>query len=153
MPAPTCYNQSVGKGDRRTIPATMVDRLFVYGTMRAGQASRSLIDAYVKSAEPATAFGTMYAFPSGHPGLVVDDAGLVHGELIVLADLASALPLLDAYEGDDFVRVLSEVTTTAGPSWAWLYALASPELARLGTRVAHGDWVRHLAESSDVRPI
>jgi gamma-glutamylcyclotransferase (GGCT)/AIG2-like uncharacterized protein YtfP len=138
----------VGKGDRRTVPATVVDRLFVYGTMRAGQASRSLIDAYVKSAIPATALGSIYAFPSGHPGLVVDDSGPVHGELIVLTDLASALPLLDAYEGDDFVRVLAEVTTPTGPVWAWLYALASPELARLGTRVPHGDWVRHLAESS-----
>lgn len=119
--------------------------------MRSGQASRSLIDAYVRSAMPATALGSIYAFPSGHPGLVVDDGGPVHGELILLGDLAAALPLLDAYEGDDFVRVLAEVATAGGPVWAWLYALASPELARLGTRVAHGDWVRYLTESADAR--
>ncbi len=130
------------------MPSTVVDRLFVYGTLRAGQSSRSLIEAYVKSAIPATALGTIYAFPSGYPGLVVDDAGPVQGELIVLADLASALPLLDAYEGDDFVRVLAEVTIATGTTWAWLYALASPELARLGTRVEHGDWSRHCAESN-----
>jgi gamma-glutamylcyclotransferase (GGCT)/AIG2-like uncharacterized protein YtfP len=140
------YNQDVGKGDRRTVPSTVVDRLFVYGTLRAGQTSRSLVEAYVKSAEPATARGSIYAFPSGHPGLVVDDAGVVQGELITLADLASALPLLDAYEGDDFARVLAEITTASGTTWAWLYALASPELARIGTRVDHGDWSRWCAE-------
>ena len=31
----------MGKGDRRTVPSTVVDRLFVYGTLRAGQTSRS----------------------------------------------------------------------------------------------------------------
>lgn len=124
----------------------MVDRLFVYGTLRTGQTSRSLIEAYVKRAIPATALGTIYAFPSGHPGLVVDDRAPVRGELIWLNDLASALPLLDAYEGDDFIRVLAEVTIASGTTWAWLYALASPELARLGTRVEHGDWPRYLAE-------
>ena len=70
----------------------------------------------------------------------------MQGELITLADLASALPLLDAYEGDDFVRVLAEVTIADGTAWAWLYALASPELARIGTRVEHGDWSRYCQE-------
>lgn len=133
--------------DRTTVPSTVVDRLFVYGTLRAGQSSRSLVEAYVKSAEPATARGSIYAFPSGHPGLIVDDGGVVHGELLTLADLASALPLLDAYEGDDFARVLAEVTCASGSAWAWLYALASPELSRIGVRVAHGDWSRWLAEA------
>lgn len=128
------------------MPSSVVDRLFVYGTLLAGQTSRQLVEAYVKSAAPATARGTIYAFPSGYPGLVVDDRGPVHGELLVLADLASAFPLLDAYEGDDFVRVLAEVTTADGPVWAWLYALASPELALLGTRVDHGDWARYCRE-------
>lgn len=139
----------MGKGDRRTVPSSVIDRLFVYGTLRSGQTSRGLMEPYVKCAIPATALGTMYAFPSGHPGVVVDDAAPVQGELITLIDLASALPLLDAYEGDDFIRVLVEVATAAGPSWAWLYALASPELARLGTRVEHGDWSRYCAELSD----
>lgn len=137
----------MGKGDRRTVPSTVVDRLFVYGTLRAGQTSRSLVEAYVKRAEPATARGSIYAFPSGHPGLVVDDAGVVHGELLTLTELAAALPLLDAYEGDDFARVLAEVTAASGTTWAWLYALASPELSRIGVRVAHGDWCRWLAEA------
>ena len=39
-----------------------------------------------------------------------------------------------------------EVTIASGTTWAWIYALASSELARLGTRVAHDDWSRYCAE-------
>ena len=136
----------MAKDERSTVPATVVDRLFVYGTLIAGQASRSLIGPYVRRALAATARGSIYAFPSGHPGVVPDDRGVVTGELIHLTDLASVLPLLDAFEGDDFIRILVEVTTAEGACWAWIYVLTSPELARLGTRVEHGDWARYLSE-------
>jgi gamma-glutamylcyclotransferase (GGCT)/AIG2-like uncharacterized protein YtfP len=136
----------VTKVERKTMPATVVDRLFVYGTMRAGQSSRAVLASYVKSAVPATTRGTMYAFPSGHPGVVPDDAHVVVGELVHLDDLASALPLLDAFEGNDFMRILVEVAISSGPGWAWIYVLASPELATIGIKVTHGDWPRYLEE-------
>jgi len=136
----------VAKDDRTTVPATVIDRLFVYGTLRAGQTSRSIVAAYVGRSTPAVARGSMYAFPSGHPGVVPDDAGDITGELLELNDLAAALPLLDAFEGEDFLRVLTEVQVGDHRAWAWMYVLVSPALARLGVRVAHGDWPRYLAE-------
>ena len=107
---------------------------------------RVAVAAYVKRAVPATARGSLYAFPVGHPGVVPDDAGIIHGEVLTLTELASALPLLDAFEGDEFLRILTEVATADGPSWAWIYVLVSPELARHAVRVEHGDWSRYLAE-------
>ena len=125
----------------------MVDRLFVYGTLRTGEAAHAIVAPFVTQVVRATALGTMYALPAGYPGVVADDRAVIHGELLTLRDLADALPALDAYEGDDFARVLAEVTCASGTTWAWLYALASPELSRIGVRVTHGDWSRWLAEA------
>ncbi|MBK7192861.1 MAG: gamma-glutamylcyclotransferase [Myxococcales bacterium] len=118
----------------------MVDRLFVYGTLRAGEAAHAVVAPYVISAVRATALGTMYALPAGYPGVVADDRGVVHGELLTLHDLAAALPALDAYEGDDFTRILAEITTAAGRGWAWMYVLLSSELAHGAPVIADGDW-------------
>ncbi len=122
-----------------------MDRLFVYGTLRTGEAAHAIVAPYVISVVRATALGTMYALPAGYPGVVADDRGVVHGELLTLRDLAAALPALDAYEGDDFTRVLAEITTAAGRGWAWMYLLLSSELAHGAPVVADGDW-------ADVRP-
>jgi gamma-glutamylcyclotransferase (GGCT)/AIG2-like uncharacterized protein YtfP len=32
------------------------------------------------------------------------------------------------------------------PSWAWIYTLADPSAASLGTLIEHGDWVRYWTE-------
>jgi gamma-glutamylcyclotransferase (GGCT)/AIG2-like uncharacterized protein YtfP len=130
----------VAPDDRPTVPSTVVDRLFVYGTLRAGEAAHAVVAPYVISAVRATALGTMYALPAGYPGVVADDRGVVHGELLTLRDLAAALPALDAYEGDDFTRILAEITTAAGRGWAWMYVLLSSELAHGAPVIADGDW-------------
>jgi len=131
----------------------IVDRLFVYGTLRSGQTARSLIADHVVRAVPASVEGTLIAFPE-YPGALDIDAGpgtgerpgRILGELIWLRDLAAALALLDAYEGDDFIRILKKVRGPSGDSWAWCYMLADPRLADAGTLVPHGDWARWVAE-------
>jgi gamma-glutamylcyclotransferase (GGCT)/AIG2-like uncharacterized protein YtfP len=120
----------------------IVDRLFVYGSLRRGQTARSLVAQHVSRWAPATTRGTLYAFPDGYPGLLEHGAGTVKGEVLWLTDLASTLPLLDAYEGDDFIRVLREVELEGATQWCWTYVLADERLVEGAEKVESGDWVR-----------
>lgn len=143
--------------ERTTGSHEVLDRLFVYGTLRQGQTARSLVANQVKKTVPAWAPGAIYAFPMGYPGLVDvaeppsgDGSGRVIGEVVWLTELAATLGLLDAYEGQDFARVIKRVTLleTQEPVWAWVYTLADPQAVRYGTRIDHGDWVRYWTEQA-----
>lgn len=123
----------------------VVNRLFVYGTLRSGQAARSLIANHVLAAVPATARGRMFALPDGYPGFLPGSDGRVVGEMMTLSDLAAAFALLDAYEGEDFMRSLQEVELGDGTTlWAWCYVLRSPALAEEGEPIPGGDWAEYL---------
>jgi gamma-glutamylcyclotransferase (GGCT)/AIG2-like uncharacterized protein YtfP len=125
-----------------TRPVGLVDRLFVYGSLRTGQTARGLVEPYVREWSPATVRGSMYAFSSGYPGVVLEaTGGIVMGELLWLRDLTAALPVLDAWEGDDYDRVLVQVDHLAGTTWSWIYVLADPRVAALGTPVPEGEWI------------
>ena len=131
--------------ERTTGSHEVLDRLFVYGTLREGQTARALIANQITRCVKAHTTGSIYAFPMGYPAFSEDDSsGQVFGEVIWLTELAATFGLLDAYEGQDFVRVIREVTLETGEIiWAWMYALADPSAVRLGTRIDHGDWVRY----------
>ena len=123
----------------------VVDRLFVYGTLRSGQTARSLVTEHIARAVPATTTGVLIAFPE-YPGLIDPGSDTIVGELLWLQDLAAAFALLDAYEGDDFIRILKRVRLESGEEeWSWCYVLADPRLAEAGTTVPGGDWVAWLA--------
>lgn len=123
-----------------------VDRLFVYGTLRAGQTARSMIADHVGRSAGARTTGTLVAFPD-YPGMLDGGAGEVVGEIVWLTDLAAAFALLDAYEGEDFVRILTRCRMADGAEeWAWCYVLADARLAGVGTPIPHGDWARWRAE-------
>ncbi|MCB9559662.1 MAG: gamma-glutamylcyclotransferase [Kofleriaceae bacterium] len=129
----------------------VVDRLFVYGSLRTGQPARSLIQDHVVASVPARTTGRLIGF-ADYPGLLDDGPGPVVGELLTLTDLAAAFALLDAYEGGDFVRVLRRIERTddgdgdraaeGAGIWAWCYLLADPRLADDGVPVPGGDWAR-----------
>ena len=119
----------------------IVDRLFVYGTLRAGQTARSMIADYVVKAVPASMDGRIYALPEGYPGYVPCTQRTVIGEVLHLADLTSSLPLLDAYEGDEFERTLGTATLAHGEAQhVWVYQLVNPESCQEGILVPNGDW-------------
>lgn len=135
--------------ERTTGSHEILDRLFVYGTLREGQTARSLVANQIRRCVKASTSGAIYAFPMGHPGFVEGDGtGRVVGELIWLSDLAATFGLLDAYEGQDFARVLRKVTLedTNEEAWAWIYTLADPAAVKFGTLIEHGDWVRYWTE-------
>jgi gamma-glutamylcyclotransferase (GGCT)/AIG2-like uncharacterized protein YtfP len=135
--------------ERTTGSHEVLDRLFVYGTLRNGQTARSLIANQITGAEPATTTGSMFAFPMGYPGYIEDGPGIVLGEVLWLTDLAATFALLDAFEGADFARMIRQVTLASGEQvWAWIYVLSDPGAAKHGTPIEDGDWVRYWTEQS-----
>src|SRR5688572_16770762 len=134
--------------ERTTGSHEVLDRLFVYGTMRAGQTARSLVANSITKTSRATTSGKIYAFPMGYPGFTESDgAGSVVGEVLWLTDLAATFGLLDAYEGEDFARVIKQVRLESGEDvWTWIYTLADPTAIKLGTLIEDGDWVRYWTE-------
>jgi gamma-glutamylcyclotransferase (GGCT)/AIG2-like uncharacterized protein YtfP len=134
---------------RRTSGSNEVlDRLFVYSTLRQGQTARSLIANHVTRCVPASVVGAIYAFPMGYAGFIeAEPPRRVFGEVLWLTDLAATFGLLDAYEGDDFARVIKQVELASGePIWTWIYVLADPDTAKHGMRIEHGDWERYALE-------
>ncbi len=136
---------------RTTGSHEVLDRLFLYGTMRQSQTARSLLANSVMRSVPAWTAGRIYAFPMGYPGYTELEAAVasdrVVGEVVWLSELAATFGLIDAYEGDDFARVLKQVTLESGEQiWAWIYALSNPGAARHGTLIEDGDWVRWWTE-------
>jgi gamma-glutamylcyclotransferase (GGCT)/AIG2-like uncharacterized protein YtfP len=134
--------------ERATGSHEVLDRLFVYGTLRRGQTARSLVANQITRCVAASTSGAIYAFPMGHPGFTEGEGtGRVLGEVIWLSELAATFGLLDAYEGQDFARIIRQVTLETGEQvWAWVYALADPSTVRFGTRIEDGDWVRYWTE-------
>jgi len=136
---------------RRTTGSNEVlDRLFVYATLRQGQTARSLIANQIARSVKASTTGAIYVFPMGYAGLVeVSEPRRVIGELVWLNELPATLGLLDAYEGEEFVRVIKQVTLETGePVWSWIYVLSDPEAIKHGSLIEHGDWAKYCLERS-----
>jgi gamma-glutamylcyclotransferase (GGCT)/AIG2-like uncharacterized protein YtfP len=155
---------------RRTTGSNeVVDRLFVYATLRQGQTAHSLIANQIARSAKASTTGAMYAFPMGYAGLIdepgsagrgsaaewqrgvieVSEPRRVVGELLWLTELPATFGLLDAYEGEEFARVIKQVTLDTGePVWSWIYVLSDPEAVKHGSLIEHGDWARYMLERS-----
>ena len=130
--------------ERTTGSLEVLERLFVYGTLRQGQTARSLIANQITRSEPATTTGRIYAFPTGYPAFSDHARGRVTGEVLWLTELPATFGLLDAYEGAEFARVIKQVTLATGEEvWAWIYTLADPAAVQYGALIEDGDWVRH----------
>ncbi|WP_354685214.1 gamma-glutamylcyclotransferase family protein [Cupriavidus necator] len=127
-------------------------RVFVYGTLRAGEvndlnaaAQRHGITAPTLLGT-ATVAGRLYDFGS-YPGLVLDDtAGQVVGDIYDVAD--ALVPVLDeieeVYPGQAtlFVREEQAVLHLGQPVGCLLYPVADSAVAAL-PRIDSGDWVAY----------
>ena len=136
------------EAERTTGSHEVLDRLFVYGTMRQGQTARSLIANNITRSVKAHTRGSIYAFPMGYPGFSeADPRGQVLGEVLWLTELLATFGLLDAYEGPDFARAITQVTLETGELvWTWIYTLADPAAVKHGSLISDGDWVRYWTE-------
>jgi gamma-glutamylcyclotransferase (GGCT)/AIG2-like uncharacterized protein YtfP len=104
--------------------------LFVYGTLRAGRAPRSLAWLEALPREPASAPGRLFDL-GPYPGAVPDARARIVGELVAVP--ADRLAALDAYEGFDpadrahspFVREPCLARDAAGRERrCWIYRFA-----------------------------
>ena len=104
-------------------------RLATYGTLAPGRVNHHQLDGLQGRWRPGTVRGWLdeagWAAPLGYPSLVLDAAGpLVDVHLFESPDLPDHWPRLDAFEGADYRRVVTQVRTVDGDVAAWIYATA-----------------------------
>ena len=123
----------------------MLDRLFVYGTLRK-DIGNSRFHVLAREAREVTFVGhgriQGRLFDLGaYPGLVLsDDSGTrVRGEVYALSNPRETLSRLDDYEGSEFERVERSVVLDSGASdKAWVYAYAGPTAGK--REIPSGDY-------------
>lgn len=125
----------------------MLDRLFVYGTLRPGAQAYEVVKAAVRRHEPAVLPG--YGLVGeGHryPWCVEAPGREVAGTLLWLRDHDRMLEHLDRYEGVDedapeYRRVALDVLTSYGVRVAWVY-VGGPGVPGEARPVPGDDWLR-----------
>ena len=130
--------------------------LFVYGTLRRGEANHAgLIRGRTKVVTAAALSGAVLYDGPGFPYAVNDPEGRVQGELVfplpefyatVLADLDHLEEYVPGAPDNLFERVARGTRTEDGePILAWVYLAAPLEEQRLlesGKIIPSGDWFR-----------
>ncbi|MEM1405043.1 MAG: gamma-glutamylcyclotransferase family protein [Pseudomonadota bacterium] len=106
-----------------------VNRLFVYGTLQPGAPNHHKLEHLAGSWVSASVRGLLIAkgwgADHGCPGLrLSDDGEPVPGHLLTSEGLAEEWPALDEFEGDEYERVLTEVSVSSGqPVKAYVYVI------------------------------
>jgi gamma-glutamylcyclotransferase (GGCT)/AIG2-like uncharacterized protein YtfP len=107
----------------------MPQRLFVYGTLAPGRPNAHVLGDVPGSWQPASVRGRLlhegWGAAQGCPGIVVDEtADPVHGHLLTSDALGGEWARLDAFEGEQYERVLAPVQLAGGDTvQAHLYQL------------------------------
>lgn len=123
--------------------------LALYGTLMSGEGGQERLglQGRLQSLGPCVLAGTLVEL-GWYPGLVLQPAGRVIGELVRVAD-AGVLEVLDRYEGFDptaperslFVRTRLVTVEPGVEAWAYVFAGEVPS----GRVIASGDWRAHRA--------
>ena len=116
--------------------------LFVYGTLMTGEPAHRMLAAVVVRSVAARLPGAVLHDLGAYPAAVAG-AGDVHGEVHWLdrEHFAAVVARLDAYEGDEYRRVICPVwpDDAAATVDAWVY-LAAPERMAGYPLIADGRW-------------
>lgn len=81
--------------------------LAVYGTLQRHEPAWPLLQPLVTGEpESITLPGTLYDTGKGYPALLLDDGPGVPAQLFALRAPATALPVLDEYEGPEYERAV-----------------------------------------------
>ncbi len=126
-----------------------VDRLFVYGTLLRGEPAHAVLEPFARVIAAASVRGSLVQLPAGYPVMAPSD-GTVWGELIWLSNANAAFSILDAYEGEQYARVLLPVDPLTGSAdTAWCYVARDPAILTAGAPIVGGSWrQRHLQKAS-----
>jgi len=104
-------------------------RLASYGSLAPGQANHHQLAGMAGHWRQGTVRGWLggagWAARVGYPGLVLDPEGpLVHVQVFESPELPQHWTRLDDFEGSDYRRVVTQVSTPDGEVDAWIYVLA-----------------------------
>lgn len=96
-----------------------MESLFVYGTLAPGRANTYMLEEIGGTWEEGYVFGTLLAkgwgAGLGFPGIILDEQGSrVEGFVFFSEHLADYWDALDAFEGDDYIRVPVDVSMHDG---------------------------------------
>jgi gamma-glutamylaminecyclotransferase len=115
----------------------MTTRVFVYGTLRRGEANHQLLAsaAFVREARTPAAY-TLYAF-DGHPGMGIGGTDHVMGELFDVDD--ATLAQLDVLE--DHPRWYQRTSLVLEDGDTVVTYVLPPHFTAGRATIAGGDWV------------
>ena len=111
-------------------------RLATYGTLAPGRPNHHQLAGLEGRWRNGSVRGrlgaTGWAAPLGYPGLVLDpDGQRVDVQLFESPELPDHWVRLDAFEGADYRRVVTQVRTADGEEVpAWIYVLAGEDVGR-----------------------
>jgi gamma-glutamylcyclotransferase (GGCT)/AIG2-like uncharacterized protein YtfP len=110
-------------------------RIATYGTLSPGQVNHHQLAGLNGRWLRGTVRGRLgpagWAASLGYLGLVLDATGpLVDVHLFESADLPEHWSRLDEFEGTEYRRVVTQVRTAEGDVSAWIYVIATGDMAR-----------------------
>jgi gamma-glutamylcyclotransferase (GGCT)/AIG2-like uncharacterized protein YtfP len=119
----------------------LLNLLFVYGTLRSEFENEyaRLLRQRAERLGTATVRGSIYRL-GDYPGFRRLPEGEVRGELYRLSDPESTLALLDAYEGEEYERVIAGARCNEEELEAWIYGFCIDPPP--GARIESGDFCR-----------
>ncbi len=95
----------------------------MYGTLMRSASAWKLLEPLVAGHEGSCVLpGTLYDTGRGYPAYRPGEGPGVPAELVRLRDPATALPVLDDYEGEEYRRV----RCTVGGTSCWVYVWTPP---------------------------
>jgi len=100
-----------------TVPT--IHHLFVYGSLQPGCSNADVLAGLKGEWQPGTVIGQLFesgwGADLGYPGLKLTDSGTpVSGQVLTSPDLADFWAELDAFEGEQYRRVMAQVTLSTG---------------------------------------
>ena len=110
---------------------TVIEQLFVYGTLGPGRPNGHVLEAIGGSWETATVNGNLrhegWGSELGYPGIDLNEhGGQIEGFLFTSENLSGHWAALDKFEGDAYERVLAKVKLKDGNIIdAYIYTLRS----------------------------
>lgn len=125
------------------------DNLFVYGSLRVGEAADLSQRQGVEKIGADCINGKLYSvgwYPGvkAEPGQFDTNLDVVHGDLFKITDDV-IVPLLDAYEGyPNLFNRIETMTANGEQTWVYIYNLSVTE----DRRVADGDWCKRVRNAT-----
>lgn len=124
----------------------IVDRLFVYGTLRPNGHAYGLVAPAVVRHQPAVLTGyTLVGEGHRYPWCIEAPGGEVAGELLWIQEVEATLKRLDEYEGvseaePEYVRAVADVLIGKATVSAWVYVggMGVPGDVR---PIEQGEWI------------